>query len=85
MRGNHERGTPNKTDKGCKDGSCNVTACQAPIGKSKNLDPRLRSAQYYNHVMRAWYCLCCTREIQHYATLDGVVLFKDYCKEQGLI
>ena len=52
--------------KGEKNGLCNRTACQTP-----------HKVTYYNEVMNKFYCLYCAREIQFYADMDGLVLFKD--------
>ncbi len=40
-----------KPDKGRKNGSCNVTACQAP------------GATFFNKSTRAYYCAGCAKEI----------------------
>jgi hypothetical protein len=42
---------PNKPDKGLKNGSCNVTACQRA------------GANWYNHSTRAYYCRPCALEL----------------------
>jgi hypothetical protein len=41
----------NKPDKGKKNGSCNVTACQQP------------GAEYFNKSTKKYYCAACAREI----------------------
>lgn len=40
-----------KADKGEKNGSCNLTACQRP------------GANYFNKSTRKYYCAACAREI----------------------
>lgn len=42
----------NRSDKGLKNGSCNVTACQRP-----------NSAVYFNKSTRAYYCKQCAEQI----------------------
>lgn len=46
-----ERPVTLKPDKGLKNGSCNLTACQKP------------GARYYNKSTRKYYCADCAREI----------------------
>ena len=43
----------NKPDKGLKNGSCNVTACQKPIA----------NASYFNKSTKAYYCAECAEGI----------------------
>lgn len=43
---------PDKPDKGCENGSCNRTLCQAP------------NARWYNHGSYSWYCDDCRETIQ---------------------
>lgn len=43
-----------KADKGHKDGSCNVTACQEP------------GANFFNRSTKAYYCEFCARRINNF-------------------
>jgi hypothetical protein len=53
----------NKEDKGLKNGSCNVTACQEP------------GAIYFNKSTRAYYCQDCAKEINKYNRVDCLRLY----------
>ena len=46
--------SPNNPDKGHRNGSCNVTACQGP------------GATFFNQSTRAWYCPKCASEINDF-------------------
>lgn len=65
----HHAITPGKGWKGL---NCNVTACQKP-----------ESAQYYNTVMRAWYCRECALKIEAAANRDGNSFYPELKKERG--
>lgn len=57
---------PVEPGKGLKGQNCNVTHCQAP-----------NSANHYNKVMRAWYCIDCATRIERSAQQDGLSFYDD--------